>query len=579
MTDPHPSLDDLHRALRACRGSFAFAATFSLFVNLMMLSPAVYMLQVYDRVLTSNSESTLLLLTLLLVFVLLVTGALEVLRARILVRVGVRLDEILDERLFQAVFDRALRGQGQGSAQPLADLGTLRQFLTGSGPFAFFDAPWVPFYVAVLFLLHPYFGWLAVCGTAVLAVLAAANELATQRPLRAANHLAVAAGAYVSSNLRHAEAIEAMGMLGPIERRWIERHRAVLQLQARASDRAGLLAAASRTVRLLLQSLVLGLGAYLTIAHVTSPGVMIAAMILAGRALAPIDALIGTWRGFVSARTAYRRLQDLLRAVPARARGMSLPAPRGELSVEGAVVTPPGAVAPVLRGVSFAVGAGQSLGIVGPSAAGKSTLARAVLGVWPLQAGKVRLDGADVGQWNRDELGPRVGYLPQDIELFDGTIGENIARFGEVDPAKVVQAARRAGVHEMILRLPRGYDTPIGEGGAALSGGQRQRVGLARALYGEPVLLVLDEPNSNLDSEGEAALISAIAELRASGRTVLIITHRPNVLAGVDSILVLAEGQVQAFGPRERLLAHLTRPTSVAAGQPPFPLPLQSLGA
>jgi ATP-binding cassette subfamily C protein EexD len=565
MQPQSASLDELQTALRACRGSFLFAGFFSLFINLMMLAPALYMLQVYDRVLTSRSESTLLLLTLLLVMVVAVMGGLELVRSRILVRVGARLDVLLNERLFRAVFERRLRGGGEATAQPLTDLGNLRQFLTGNGLFAFFDAPWMPVYIAVLFIMHPYFGWLTVGGAMLLMTLAAVNERVTQKPLRMANHMAVSAGGFVSSNLRNAEALEAMGMLGPVQQRWLKKHRAVLSLQAVASDRAGLLTATSKMLRLLLQSLVLGLGAYLAIEQVTTPGVMIAAMILAGRALAPIDMLIATWRGFVSARTSYRRLQELLRGVPERARAMSLPAPRGDLCVEHAVAVPPGAAVPVLKGVSFAVRPGESVGIIGPSAAGKSTLARVVLGVWPAQAGKVRIDGADVGQWNRDELGPYVGYLPQDIELLDGTVGENIARFGSVDPEKVVQAARQAGVHEMVLRLPHGYDTVIGEGGAVLSGGQRQRIALARALYGEPVLLVLDEPNSNLDNQGDAALVSAIAQLKAAGRTLLIITHRSNVLGSVDKILVLAEGQVQLFGPRDQVMAQLTRPALVPA--------------
>ena len=572
MKQPHPPPDELSKALALCRGSFLFAGFFSLFINLLMLAPAIYMLQVYDRVLNSRSESTLLLLTLLLVMFFLVMGGLELVRSRILVRVGARLDVLLNERLFNAVFDRTLRGQGSASAQPLHDLGNLRQFLTGNGLFAFFDAPWVPVYIAVLFVMHPWFGWLTVGGAVILTILAVAQELVTQKPLGMSNNLAVAAGNFVSSNLRNAEALEAMGMLGPIQQRWLERHKTVLNLQAVASDRAGVLTAASKILRMLLQSLVLGLGAYLAIEHVTTPGVMIAAMILAGRALAPIDMLIGTWRQFVSARTAYRRLQELLRAVPVRQRRMSLPPPRGAVTVENAFAIPPGGAVPVLKGVSFAVAAGEAIGIIGPSAAGKSTLARAVLGVWPLQAGKVRMDGADVSQWNRDEVGPYVGYLPQDIELFDGTVGENIARFGVVESDKVVEAARKAGVHEMILHLPKGYDTPIGEGGAVLSGGQRQRVGLARALYGDPVLVVLDEPNSNLDDQGEAALVQAVAALKAAGRTVLIITHRPSILSGVDKILVLREGQVQAFGPRDQVMAQFARPAPAA----PAPIPLHS---
>ena len=576
MKHLHANLDELQKALRTCQGSFLFAGFFSLFINLLMLAPAIYMLQVYDRVLNSRSESTLLLLTLLLAMLFVVMGGLELVRSRILVRVGARLDVLLNERLFNAVFDRTLRGLGPASPQPLHDLGSLRQFLTGNGLFAFFDAPWVPVYIAVLFVMHPYFGWLTLGGAVLLSILAVANELVTQKPLGMANNMAVAAGSFVTSNLRNAEALEAMGMLGPIQERWLQRHKAVLSLQALASDRAGLLTATSKILRMLLQSLVLGLGAYLAIEHVTTPGVMIAAMILAGRALAPIDQLIGTWRQFVSARTAYGRLRELLKTVPVRPRRMSLPPPRGDLLVEQAVATPPGAGAPVLKGISFAAAAGESVGIIGPSAAGKSTLARVVLGVWPLQAGKVRIDGADVSQWNRDELGPHVGYLPQDIELFDGTVSENIARFGTVDPDKVVGAARKAGVHELILRLPKGYDTPIGEGGAVLSGGQRQRVALARALYGDPVLVVLDEPNSNLDDQGELALLNAIAALKAASRTVLIISHRPSVLSGVDKILVLREGQVQTFGPRDQVLAQFARPAPVA--QAPAPVPLHGRG-
>ncbi len=556
--------DELRAALQASRNSFLFAGLFSLFINLLMLVPSLYMLQVYDRVLASSSASTLVMLTILVVGLFAVMGVLELLRARILVRVSARLDMLLNGRLFTAMFDAKLRdGRGTGS-QPIDDLTNLRQFLTGNGLFAFFDVPWMPIYIAVLFLMHPWFGWFAIGGALLLFALATANEITTRQPLGKANAVAIGARNYLGGNLRNAEVMEAMGMLGRVHQRWFARHREVLKLQALASDRAGLLANASKILRVTLQSLILGLGAYLVIEHVSTPGIMIAASILLGRALAPVDMLIGGWKGFLSARSAYKRLHDLLLAIPERPRFMSLPAPDGSLTVDGVLAAPPGSNVPVLRGVRFDIAAGEIVGVIGPSAAGKSSLARVVLGVWPIAAGKVRLSGADISHWNREELGPYIGYLPQDIELFDGTVGENIARFGEVDPEQVVAAAQRAQVHDMILHLPKGYDTPIGEGGAVLSGGQRQRIGLARAMYGKPVLVVLDEPNSNLDDQGEAALVKAIAQLKADGATVLIITHRPSVLNSVDKILVLREGQVEVFGPRDQVLAQFARPTAVA---------------
>ncbi|MDQ5911103.1 MAG: ATP-binding cassette, subfamily type secretion system permease/ATPase [Pseudomonadota bacterium] len=567
MIKPKAELSDLQKILRICRQSFVFAGFFSLFINLLMLAPSLYMLQVYDRVLASRSEFTLLMLTLLIAGALLVMGALEWVRSQILVRVGARIDALLNVRLFSAVFDAGLRRPGAGSAQALGDLNNLRQFLTGNGLFAFFDAPWVPVYLVVLFLLHPWFGWFAIIAALILSALTVATELATSKPLAAANTEAIAAANYAQSNLRNVEVLEAMGMLPRIQQRWLERHTRVMGLQALASDRAGALTATSKTMRILLQSLILGLGALLAVENAVSPGVMIAASILMGRALAPIDLLIGTWKGFVSTRNAYRRLNELLIAVPERPRYLSLPPPKGALTLEGIVVVPPGAQTPALRGVSLSIAAGEVVGVIGPSAAGKSTLARATLGIWPLYAGKVRLDGADIQNWNRDEVGPYLGYLPQDIELFDGTIAENIARFGDVDPEQVVAAARKAGVHEMILQLPKAYDTRIGEAGSVLSGGQRQRVGLARALYGDPVLVILDEPNSNLDDLGEAALAQAMIDLKRRGSTVLIISHRLSILGVVDKILVLRDGQAQIFGPSDQVLAQFIRPAA-PAGQP-----------
>ncbi len=563
VSQPQRPQDELRAALRASRGSFLFVGLFSLFINLLLLVPALYMLQVYDRVLASGSNTTLLMLTLLAVGLFGVMGVLDLLRSRILVRVSARLDLSLNSRLFRAMFDANLRGRRGNNAQPIQDLTTLRQFLTGNGLFAFFDVPWIPVYLAVLFLLHPVIGWVAVAGGLILIALAVANEYATRTPLKQANALAVLGGNLVAGNLRNAEVLESMGMLASVHGRWLTRHREVLQLQALASDRSGLLSNLSKTLRITLQSVILGVGAYLAVQNIVTPGVMIAGSILMGRALAPIDQLIGTWKGFLNARSAYGRLHELLATVPERALAMRLPDPRGELALDAVVATPPGSQRVVLRQVSFRVAAGEAIGIIGPSAAGKSTLARVALGVWPPVSGKVRLDGADITQWDRDALGPHLGYLPQDIELLDGTVGENIARFGAVDPIQVVTAAQRAGVHEIILHLPQGYDTPIGEGGAVLSGGQRQRIGLARALYGNPRLVVLDEPNSNLDDQGEAALIRAIVQLKAAGTTLLIITHRPSLLNGVDKLLVLREGVVETFGPRDQVMARFTRPAAV----------------
>lgn len=560
--------DELRSALRSCRDSFIYAGVFSAFINLLLLVPAIYMLQVYDRVLASSSTTTLLVLTLLVVGLYAMMGALELVRSRILVRVSARLDMAVNSRLFAAMFDANLRGSGQTGAQPMSDLSTLRQFLTGQGLFGFFDVPWIPVYMAVLFLMHPLIGWVSVGGALILIALAIINELTTSKPLAMANSLAVAGNRFLEGNLRNAEALESMGMLQNVHRRWLTRHLEVLKLQALASDRAGLITNTSKVLRITLQSLILGVGALLVIEHLVTAGVMIAGSILIGRALAPIDLLIGSWKGFLSARSAYARLRDLLQFVPPRPLNMRLPDPTGLVRCEGVMAAAPGSKVPVLKGISFEVAPGEAVGIIGPSAAGKSTLARVMLGVWPTAAGSVRLDGAEIRHWNREDLGPFIGYLPQDIELFDGTVSQNIARFGTVDAPQVVAAAQRAGVHDMILRLPKGYDTPVGLGGAVLSGGQRQRIGLARAMYGHPVLVVLDEPNSNLDDQGEAALIRAIARLKEEGSTVFIITHRPSILNGVDKVLVLREGQLQIFGPREQVMAQFTRPAIVSRSEP-----------
>lgn len=553
---------DLQRALRLCREAFASVGFFSLFVNLLMLVPAIYMLQVYDRVLSTRSPDTLLVLTGVVVFLFVIMGLLELVRSRILVRAGNRLDTLLSDRLYRAMFRRSLASEGSGSAQPLDDLANLRQFFSGNGLLAIFDMPWVPVFLAVLFLFHPWLGAFATASGLLLLALALANEKATQPLLSEAQGEKIKAREQLVANLRNAEVLHAMGMLPGLMARWSTRHQRHLAGTSRASDRSGTLTNLSRVLRLLAQSLILGLGAWLVLRGELTPGMMIAGSIIMGRALAPIDRMIGSWKSFVSARGAYDRLDSLLRKIPDDQERMSLPAPRGEMVVEGVAAAPPGSRTPTLRGIQLAVAPGEHIGIIGPSAAGKSSLARVLLGIWPPLVGTARLDGADIALWNRDELGPHVGYLPQDIELFEGSVAENIARFGEVDTEAVVTAARKAGVHEMVLALPEGYDTLIGPGGAGLSGGQRQRIALARALYGNPVLVVLDEPNASLDDRGEYALRAAIATLKREGVTLFVISHRTHLLKGMDKLLMLRDGQVQMFAPTAEVIASLAGKTS-----------------
>ncbi len=549
----------LAAAFQDVRKAFVSIGAFSLFINLLMLTGPLYMLQVYDRVLTSGSRHTLIMLTVVAVGMILTSALLELVRSRILVRAGSRLDRRLNERLFAGLLRQRLQQKEAAESQPLRDLEALRGFLTGPGLISFFDAPWTPLFLAIIFVLHPLLGLVALSGAVVLFTLAVISELATRGPLRDASRDSAAAHGFTENTLRNAEVIEAMGMLPGLQRRWLARHQAALAAQAQASDRGGLVTAGAKFVRPVLQVAILGTGAYLALQQEITPGVMIAASIIMGRALAPVEGAIGNWRGFILARNANSRLHSFLDKDKAPEVGMPLPRPKGAVSVERLVAAPPGLERPVLKGISFALEAGDSLGVIGPSAAGKSTLARLLIGVWPAAAGQVRLDGADIGDWNHLELGPNLGYLPQDVELFDGTVAENIARFGEPNPENVVRAAQRAGVHEMILRLPEGYDTMIGTGGAALSGGQRQRLGLARALYGDPAFIVLDEPNSNLDGEGEEALRRAVQELKQAGTTLVVIAHRPSVLAGMDKILVLRDGLIEQFGLRDEVLPKVTK--------------------
>ena len=572
-----PQKTDLQLALKNCRGSFAIVGFFSFFVNLLMLVPSLYMLQLYDRVLSSGSQVTLLMLTLLMVILMVVMGVLEWMRSAILVRVSNRIEMNLNQRLYDAVFRMSLYTGGRGaSTEALNDLTNLRQFLTSAGVFAFFDAPWIPIYMFVMFAFHPLLGWMAIGGGLVLVVIAIINHNVTNPPLRDSNKFQMAASGMTSASIRNAEVIESMGMLDNIRSLWLRNNIQSLSYQSKASQRAGFLANFSKTFRMLLQSLVLGAGAYLAINQEISPGLMIAGSILLGRALAPIDLMIGSWKGFISARQQYDRLNNLLSQIPRPEEKMALPVPTGNIFLESAVVVAPGTRTPIIKGIKLSIEAGESVAVVGPSGAGKSTLARAILGIWPCLSGKIRLDGADIFSWNRTDLGPHIGYLPQDIELFDGTISENISRFGDLDPEAVVKAAQMSGVHDLILQFPDGYDTIIGATGGVLSGGQRQRIGLARAIYGDPILVVLDEPNSNLDQLGELALSEALEQMRTKGITVIIITHRPSVLAQVDKVLFIKNGLAEMYGPREEVLSKLTASQSGSQSKKPAPLPRPS---
>ena len=560
-----PKANEMLAALTAYKRAFFNIGLFSAVINLLMLAPALYMLQVYDRVLASGNQMTLLMLTLMILGLFGLMGALEWVRSQVVIRLGTQMDMRLNQRVYDAAFEAQLRTGSPAAAQALNDLTSLRQFATGNALFAFFDAPWFPVYLFVIFMFSPWLGLLALGGAVLLMLLAWVNQHVSQAPLKAASELSVQATQQASAHLRNAEAIEAMGMLDTLRGRWLAQHTAFLAQQNLASEKTATVSAWSKGVRLALQSLVLGLGAWLAVQGDITPGMMIAGSILMGRVLSPIDQLIGVWKQWSSARLAYQRLEALLHSYPARTQRMALPAPRGELAVEQLSASAPGTRRATLANLSFTLPAGQVLGVIGPSGCGKSTLARLLIGVWQPLAGKVRLDGAELSQWDKHQLGPHLGYLPQDIQLFAGTIAQNIARFAEVDADKVLAAAQLAGVHQLILQLPEGYETRLGEGGAGLSGGQKQRIGLARALYGLPAVIVLDEPNSNLDEAGEQALLQAIVQLKQHKRTLILITHKPNVLTLTDQLLILREGQLQAFGPTAKVLGAPTAAKPAAA--------------
>jgi ATP-binding cassette, subfamily C, bacterial exporter for protease/lipase len=561
---------ELRAALWAFRREFLVVGLFSMVYNLMLLAPTLYMLQVFDRVLSSRSELTLLALSLITLFFFGVMAFADWMRSRVLVRGGVRFDHELSSRVFDASFDSYLSDARSGPSRAFFDLIALRQFITGQGIFTLFDLPWAPIYLAVIFFLHPLLGWIAIVFAVVQGVLAWIGHRKSVAPAHEAAQANAQVQAYVQGKLRNAEVIESMGMLGNLRGRWRRAQNRALLQNAQAHGVTTRVVAWSKFVRYTQQSLSLGAGAVLVIHGEMSAGAMVATNLLMGRALAPIDQLAGAWRSFITSRDAFRRLEQLLTEYPERDPNLHRVAPTGEVTLRDVVASAPGRATPILKGISFSVPPGTVTAVLGPSGSGKSTLARVMMGIWPDVAGEVLLDGLPIQGWDRTELGPHVGYLPQDIELFEGTIGENIARFGELDSERVIAAARCAGLHDMILHFPKGYDTPIGEAGNLLSGGQRQRIGLARAVYGNPSLIVLDEPNANLDDAGEAALNATLQQMKALGKTIFLITHRAGSLMLADRVLILQDGQIRANGPRDAVLAAL-RPAGAPTQTPATP--------
>jgi PrtD family type I secretion system ABC transporter len=566
-TTPHGSpKSELRDALGSCVAAFIGIGVFSGLINLLMLTGSLYMLEVYDRVLPSRSVPTLIGLSVLTAVLFTFQALLEITRGRLLVRIGNQLDCKLGARVYDLVVGLPLRARpGSDGLQPVRDLDTVRSFLSGLGPTALFDLPWIPLYVAICFAFHVMIGVTVLCGAIILVALTLATEFLSRRPVKAVTTQAALRSRLAEISRRNADVLAAMGMSESLRGRWLDLAREHLAQQKRLNDVAGGLGAAGRVLRMALQSAVLGIGAYLVLQQEATAGIIIAGSILAGRALAPIDLAIANWKGFVAARQSWQRLGQLFAAMPTAAPRLELPAPVHGLTVETLGVAPPGAQKLVVHGVNFTLKAGSAVGVVGPSASGKSSLVRAIVGVWQPARGCVRLDGAAIEQWT--SLGRHIGYLPQDVELIEGTIAENIARFSADAPAAaVIAAAKAAGVHDLIVNLPDGYETEIGEQGAALSAGQQQRIALARALYGDPFLIVLDEPNSNLDAEGEEALTRAILGVRARGGIVIVVAHRSSALAAVDHLLAMVRGTQQAFGPKDEVLPRLVRRESPAPG-------------
>ncbi|MEM1045529.1 MAG: type I secretion system permease/ATPase [Pseudomonadota bacterium] len=554
----------LGRVVLACRNAFFGVGGFSFVINLLMLTGPLFMLQVYDRVLTSRSIPTLVALVLLVIALYGFMGILEFIRQRILIRIGHRFDtDVGLTALDRYIMLPIKAGPKAAAIQPIRDLESIRSFFSGQGITALFDMPWSPIYLAVIFLFHPWLGLLAAGGAIVLFVLTLLADRYTRDPMKEAGQIQAERSRFAESGRRNAEVLRGMGMNAAFGRIWSGINDRYVEKTAAAADRSGGFSTATKILRLLLQSLMLALGAFLAVQEEITPGVMIAASIIMARALQPVEQAVGQWRGFIAARQAWGRLKQTL-AVETTSEPMPLPEPAKNLVSDHVTIVPPGAQKPIILDATFKMEAGGGLGIIGPMGSGKSTLARALVGIWPATRGAIKLDGAPLDQWSPEALGKHIGYLPQDVELFDGTIEANIGRFDEErSPEKILAAARLAGVHELILSLPDGYDTRIGEGGSILSGGQRQRIGLARALYGDPFLLVLDEPNSNLDGDGDVALKDAILAARSRGAIVVVIAHRPGAIAAIDTLLMLDGGKVAAFGPKDEVLGKLVKTSGV----------------
>ena len=548
---------ELTLMLKGFRREFYTVGLFSMVSNVLMLTPTLYMLQVFDRVLASQNVFTLIALSAIALFMFAIMSFTEWMRSRLLVRAGVRLDAEINSRVFNAAFEAHLNRSETDPSEAFSDLTHIRQFLTSSGVFAFFDAPWTPIYIFVLWIISPWLGVLGIAFSVVFVLLTYVTHQLTEGSSKTVLESASQVSQYAQSKLRNAEIIESLGMLDNLRHRWLARYKQHLREYSASQDILRRVFAVSKFVRYSQQSIVLGAAAVLVIQGDLTPGAMIAANVLVTRALQPLDSIVGAWKGFFAARISFERLESLLETHPERTGGVAHGEPRGHVRIQELVATAPGRAQPILRGLDADFPAGEIIGIVGPSGSGKSTLARCLVGVWPESGGSVLLDGQPLNSWNRIELGPHIGYLPQEIELFEGTIAENIGRFGKIDPGKVIEAAKLATLHDMILRFPKGYDTPMGEAGGMISGGQRQRIGLARAMYGNPALLVLDEPNANLDEAGEKALAKAVIGLKSQGKTVFLITHRKQILVIADRILVLREGAIAAYGTREEVLPSL----------------------